>query len=101
VLEQGPDWRLVHLPTHPEHFYDVHRLEFEGALEVATANSCHVMNLVEGRAVRLEVEGIPPQRFHYAETFVVPAAAGRYRLVNEGMGTAKVVKAFVKPGRGP
>ena len=28
VLESGPDWQLVHLPTHPDHFYDIHRFEF-------------------------------------------------------------------------
>ncbi len=97
VLEEGEGWRLVHLPTHPEHFYDVHRYEFEHAVAGATDGSCHVMNLVEGQSIILETAGGLRQRFNYAETFVVPAAAGRYRLINEGPGRAMVVKAFVKP----
>ena len=97
VLMQGSGWKLVHLPTHPLHFYDVHRYEFEGAVEVKTGDSCHVLMVVEGAGVGLETRGGMCQRFSYAETFVVPAAAGSYRLTAEG-GPVKVVKAFLKPG---
>jgi mannose-6-phosphate isomerase class I len=97
TIEAGPGWRVVHCPTHREHFYDVHRLEFERSLEVATNGACHVLSLVEGEQVLLETEGGLRQRFNYAETFVVPAAAGRYRLVSESGAPLKVVKAFVKP----
>lgn len=96
VINEGDGWQLVHLPTHKEHFYDVHRYEFKNSIEAATKGHCHVMNLVEGTSVILETESGMKQRFNYAETFEVPAAAGRYRLINEGRGMAKVVKAFVK-----
>ncbi len=96
LLQAGEGWRIVHLPTHPEHFYDVHRLEFERAIDVETGNDCHVLSLVEGSSIILETAGGMRQRFNYAETFVVPAAAGSYRLIYEGTSMAKVVKAFVK-----
>lgn len=96
VLQAGEGWQLIHLPTHPEQFYDVHRFDFWHQVEASTDGSCHVMNLVEGTSVILETAGGVRQRFNYAETFVVPAAAGRYRLINEGPGMARVVKAFVK-----
>jgi hypothetical protein len=54
------------------------------------------MSLVEGRSVLLETAG-GAQRFHYAETFVVPAAAGSYRLISEDGSPLKVIKSFVKP----
>lgn len=99
-LESGPGWRLIRLPTHSEHFYDVHRLELEGGAEmlVETAGSCHMLNLVEGESIRVETQDGPPFSARYAETFVVPCAAGGYRLVNESARPARVVKAFVKPG---
>jgi hypothetical protein len=86
---------VIHLPTHREHFYDVHRLEFSSAIEVETDNSPHVLNLVAGTSVVVEV-GASSRAYRAAETFVVPAAAGRYRLVNQGEGEARVVKAFLK-----
>jgi mannose-6-phosphate isomerase class I len=53
VIAQGDDWQLVHLPTHADHFYDVHRFEFDSNIEAETGDSCHVMSLVEGTSVLL------------------------------------------------
>ena len=97
TLAQGPGWRVIHCPTHRTHFYDVHRLELNASLDVTADGSCHVLSLVEGRQVLLETANGLRQRFSYAETFVVPAAAGRYRLVSESGEWVRVVKAFVKP----
>lgn len=96
VLAAGPDWRLVHLPTHEEHFHDVHRYEFDTEVEGTTHGSPHVLMVVEGEGVTVEVAQGVSQRFNYAETFVVPAAAGAYKLINDGAGRAIVVKAFLK-----
>jgi mannose-6-phosphate isomerase class I len=96
VIDQGPDWQLVHLPTHPQHFYDVHRIELDTQVAVQTQNVCHIMMLVEGESVRLETLDGTERVFAFAETFVVPAAAQTYRLTNLGKGRAKVIKAFLK-----
>ena len=101
VIAGGEDWRLVHLPTHARHLYDVHRFEFEGEVGAATEGSCHVMSVVAGEWITLETERGMRQRFNYAETFIVPAAAGRYRLVNGGGSRAMVVKTFLKQGARP
>ncbi|MEN0053789.1 MAG: class I mannose-6-phosphate isomerase [Mucilaginibacter sp.] len=96
VIEQGADWQLVHVPTHKEHFYDVHRMEFDKEISVETNNQCHVMMLVEGEAVAVKTDDGTEQVFAYAETFVVPAAAKSYVLTNKGQSRAKVIKAFLK-----
>jgi mannose-6-phosphate isomerase class I len=96
VIEQREGYQLVHLPTHAEHFYDVHRIEFDSKTTVDTHNLFHVMMLVEGKAVLLETANGTKHEFAYAETFVVPAAAGSYTLTNLGKGRAKVIKAFLK-----
>lgn len=96
VIGTGDDWQLVHLPTHPEHFYDIHRYDFENEVAVETDGSCHVMNLVEGSSIIVETSNGVKQRFNYAETFAIPAAAKKYKMINEGNEIAKVVKAYIK-----
>jgi mannose-6-phosphate isomerase class I len=96
VIESGSDWQIVHLPTHADHFYDVHRMEFDQQMNVQTNNCCHVLMLVEGQAVSIETADGTLQEYAYAETFVVPAAAGSYKLTNLGKSRARVIKAFLK-----
>jgi mannose-6-phosphate isomerase class I len=96
VIDQGEDWQLIHLPTHKEHFYDVHRMEFDKQVNIDTYNVCHVMMLVEGDSILLETEDGTKQIFAYAETFLIPAAAASYKLTNLGSSRAKVIKAFLK-----
>lgn len=96
VIAGNEKYQLIHLPTHADHFYDVHRIEFDDTIQVDTDGSCHVLMLVEGQSVSIETADGTVQKFAYAETFVVPAAAISYRLKNLGDGRAKVIKAFLK-----
>lgn len=96
VLKEDDNLRLEHLATHPDHFYDVYRYSFKKEIKVKTDDKFHVWMLVEGSSILLETESGMKQRFNYAETFVVPAAAGSYRIINEGISEAIMVKAFMK-----
>lgn len=96
VLEENSGYKLEHLPTHPEHFYDVYRYTFDHEITIETNNKCHVWMLVEGQSVILETADGMKQRFNYAETFVIPAAAKSYTLCNESNEKACMVMSFVK-----
>lgn len=101
VLSSGPGWQCEHLPTHPLHFYDVHRYTISRAMDVAMQEGCHVLNLVEGSSVVVETTSGFRQRFNYAETFVVPAAVGQYRMISDEGETLKLVGTFFKPDARP
>lgn len=96
VIDRGEDWILEHMPTHPTHFYAVHRYIFSSSITIKTHNKCHVLSLVEGESIQLETWSGYRTRFNYVETFVVPAATREYRIVNESGGKAILIKAFVK-----
>lgn len=87
--------RKVNLPTHEEHFYSVHRYEFNGSITIDTNNQCQVCMLVQGTSIRVR-SGDSDTVFYYAETFVIPAATGVYELTSPENETSFVVVAQVK-----
>jgi mannose-6-phosphate isomerase class I len=96
LIASGDDWELEHLKTHPTHLYDVHRYRFSSRVLIRTENKCHVLNMVEGVHIVLETMNGIRMKFNYAETFIVPAAANEYILINQSVRPAIVIKAFVK-----
>jgi mannose-6-phosphate isomerase class I len=98
AIRAGAGWAELELGRLPELFYAVHRLDFEHEVEDDTAGRFHVLNLVGGGEVAVEPARGAPHSLAYAETIVIPASVGPYRLRRRSGPPAKVVKAFVKPG---
>lgn len=96
VLEQNDGCTIEHLPTHATHFYDVHRITLNSSIILETNNQVHVLMVVEGNGVLVTTANGKSQRYNYAETFVIPAAAVSYKIENSTNAPVKLVKAFVK-----
>lgn len=96
ILEAAGDYKLIHLPTHQEHFYDVHRIELSSSVKIETHNKCFVMMLVEGTSILIKSKDKKSHRFSYAETFIIPAVMEEFEIVNETNDPVKVIKAFIK-----
>jgi hypothetical protein len=97
VVRSGEGWAELELGRVPELFFAAHRLDFDDTVEDDTGGRFHVLNLVEGEEVSVEPSSGDPHGLTFAETLIVPAAVGAYRLVRRSGPPAKVVKAFVKP----
>ena len=67
-----------------------------------TQGTVNVLNLVEGAEVIVESPDalFPPFFVHYAETFIVPAAVGRFtvRPSPNAVGRYATIKAYVREG---
>jgi mannose-6-phosphate isomerase class I len=94
AIRSGDGWEELVLGSLPELFYAVHRLDFENAVHDDTDGTFHVLNLVAGEEVVIETR----RRNHtlsYAETIVIPASVGPYRVRRLRGPACKLVKAFV------
>lgn len=79
-----------------ELFFQVRRLDFDDECTDDTDGRFHLLNLVEGDEVDVESPA-GSHRLSYAETILIPAAVGPYRLRRVSGPPCKVVKALVTP----
>ena len=101
-IAQGPHWREERTGLHPLEFIETRRHWFTGPVEHDTQGTVNVLNLVQGDRAFIEspTNAFAPFEVHYAETFIVPAAVGRYTIrPGDGFDPAELatIKAFVRP----
>ncbi len=96
LLQSDEEVQVELLPTHPEHFYSIHRITLTGSVRIGTEGRCHLLMLVEGKTLTVITDRGKTYTLHYAETVVLPAAAGAYQLINTESTPVKIIKAFVK-----
>ncbi len=96
LTESGEGWETYNLPTHETHSYGISRYHFRENIEIQTGNKCLVMNLTEGNTILVESANGNREEFHFAETFIIPAAAGSIKFFNKSESVAILVSAFIK-----
>jgi mannose-6-phosphate isomerase class I len=96
VVRRGAGWSELALGRLPELFFAVHRLDFDDEIGDDTAGRFHALNLAAGDEVEVRTATGAVHPLSYAETIVIPAAVGEYRLHRVRGRPCKVVKAFVR-----
>lgn len=100
-LASGNGWVEERTGLHEFEFIEVRRHWFTEAVDHNTHGTVNVLNLVEGAEAIIEspTGAFAPFVVHYAETFIVPASVGAYRIRPHGAGAGQklaTVKAFVR-----
>ncbi len=93
------DYREERTGLHELEFIETRRFSGTAATEHDASEGVHMLNLVDGSAAVVESPcgDFDPFEVHYAETFVVPAACGRYRVRPQRAGERIVfVQAYVR-----
>ena len=100
-VQEGDGWCEEHTGLHEREFIETRRHWFTKQVSHATGGGVNVLNLCEGEEAVVESpEGrFEPFVVHYAETFIIPAAVGRYTIRPHGPSAGKrcaTIKAFVR-----
>jgi mannose-6-phosphate isomerase class I len=100
-LGGGDGWREERTGLHKLEFIETRRHWFTKPVPHDTCGGVNVLNLVEGDEAMVESpdQAFEPFIVHYAETFIIPAAVGRYNIRPHGASAGHelaTIKAFVK-----
>lgn len=100
-VAEGEGWIEESTGLHESQFIETRRHWFTKKVLHNTNGVVNVLNLVEGREAILESPSgaFEPFIVHYAETFIIPAAAGEYTIRPYGSSEGKqcaTMKAYVR-----
>jgi mannose-6-phosphate isomerase class I len=105
-LEKGDGWTEERTGLHELEFIETRRRWFTKINPHHTQGTVNVLNLIEGREAIVEspTGAFEPMVVHYAETFIIPAAAGAYTIRPSGESEGKkcgTIQAFVRKANSP
>ncbi|WP_074012168.1 class I mannose-6-phosphate isomerase [Candidatus Sodalis sp. SoCistrobi] len=100
-IAEGDGWREERTGLHEREFIETRRHWFNKPVIHHTHGGVNVLNLVEGVSAVVDSPGhaFEPFVVHYAETFIVPAAVGEYRISPSGESDGQqlaTMKAWVR-----
>jgi mannose-6-phosphate isomerase class I len=100
IVSEGSDWKEESLYNKPYSFYNINRVEFKNEYTFNTKGKSYTINLVEGDRITVESQNGRVANLSFLETMIIPAAAGKIKLINTTEKTCKIGKVYVKHGIG-
>lgn len=100
-IAEGEGWREERTGMHEREFIETRRHWFSAPVTHHTHGVVNVLNLVEGAEAVVDSPSgaFAPFTVHYAETFIIPAAVGEYRISPAGQDSGQqlaTIKAWVR-----
>ena len=100
-VAEGEGWREECTGMHEREFIETRRHWFSAPVTHHTHGGVNVLNLVEGAEAVVDSPSgaFAPFSVRYAETFIIPAAVGEYRISPAGQGSGQqlaTIKAWVR-----
>lgn len=100
-ITEGEGWREERTGMHEREFIETRRHWFTAPVTHHTRGGVNVLNLIEGAEALVDSPdgAFEPFIVHYAETFIIPAAVGEYRISPSGKGAGQqlaTIKAWVR-----
>jgi hypothetical protein len=94
----GEGWREERTGLHEVQFIETRRHWFSEPVLHDTHGSVNVVNLVEGDWATIEspTQGFPPFHMNFAETVIIPAVVGAYRIVPSNRSQHATIRASVR-----
>ena len=97
LIRKGQDWAEYVLYERPETFYNIHRLEFSGTVDLVTEGKAYALNLVDGERIDIITgKGIQSSLARF-ESMVIPAATDSFQVKNRGSGPCKLILVYIRP----
>ncbi len=97
IISEDEGTKIERTGLHSREPIEVMRYSLEKPMEIDCDDSVIQGNLVSGKQARIESpdESFPPLTVHYAESFIIPASVGRFRVVPEDK-DVKVLLASIR-----
>ncbi|TLU65985.1 mannose-6-phosphate isomerase [Enterobacter sp. MF024] len=100
-IAQGERWREERTGLHEREFIETRRHWFSEPVVHNTAGGVNVLNLIEGDEAIVDspTGAFAPFTVHYAETFIIPARVGEYRISPAASASGQqlaTIKAWVR-----
>lgn len=100
-IASGDGWKEERTGLHDAEFIETRRHWFTKSVVHNTDGRVNVLNLVEGECAVIDspTGAFEPFEVHYAETFIIPASVGEYRITPSANGenrTYGTLKAYIR-----